>query len=343
MHEIVFVFCLLGLLTAFPLSQFAIQISIEKNLVDVPKSAPHKQHDTPTPLAGGLALMGSIALVILVTGLFLNPVVVKIMVTASIIFVFGFLDDRFGFGVTQKFLGQTIAAVLFVILGLHVSLFTSLFPHPLGIVLDIAATILWLITITNAFNLVDSMDGLAISLSIIACVFFLFGTLLSEQFALTYLIAILLGVCASLYYYNISPAKLFLGDSGSQTLGFLLAAVALVYAPLNRTQLSSWFAPILFMGIPIFDLALVLLSRMRKGIPFYKSDNFHTYHRLTALGFSPFRAVLLLDLIATVLGCIAMVAVTLMPVWANTLIGFVIVLGVIAFIYLENKVPHPTK
>jgi UDP-GlcNAc:undecaprenyl-phosphate GlcNAc-1-phosphate transferase len=120
--------------------------------------------------------------------------------------------------------------------------------------LDIFFTFLWVIGITNAFNLVDSMDGLAVGLGGITAAFLLIGTLYAGQESLAFLSAILLGGCVGIFYFNHSPSRLFLGDSGAQLLGFILAALALVYIPPGLPQLSSWFVPILFFSIPILIL-----------------------------------------------------------------------------------------
>jgi UDP-GlcNAc:undecaprenyl-phosphate GlcNAc-1-phosphate transferase len=127
----------------------------------------------------------------------------------------------------------------------------------------------------QCFNLVDSMDGLAIGLAAIASAFFMLVTVDAGQESLAYLSAILLGSAVGASYFNIMPARSFLGDAGSQFLGFLLAALAIAYTPPGLPQPSSWFVPILLLAVPIFDTTLVVISRMRQGISIYKADRPH--------------------------------------------------------------------
>jgi UDP-GlcNAc:undecaprenyl-phosphate GlcNAc-1-phosphate transferase len=129
---------------------------------------------------------------------------------------------------------------------------------------------------------------------------------------------------------------LFLGDSGAQLLGFTLAALALSYNPPNLVQASSWFVPILFFSIPIFDTTLVTVSRLRRNLPIYKANRDHTYHRLAALGMSPQLSVLSMHLAAILIDCLAFVALSLPPLWANTLFGLILLSGFFAILWLDS-------
>ena len=149
--------------------------------------------------------------------------------------------------------------------------------------------------------------------------------------------AILLGACIGCFYYNASPARFFLGDSGSQFLGFLLAGLAIAYNPPGYEQLASWYIPILLMGVPIFDITLVVYSRLRHKRPVYKAARDHTYHRLVLLGFSSNRAVLSMHISALLLGCLAFIALGLTPLLANLVFAGVLSVGIAALIYLEIK------
>jgi UDP-GlcNAc:undecaprenyl-phosphate GlcNAc-1-phosphate transferase len=151
------------------------------------------------------------------------------------------------------------------------------------------------------------------------------------------LLTLLLGVCAGLFFYNLTPARLFIGDSGAQTIGFLLAVVAILYTPENYPQASSWFLPILVLGVPIFDTCLVVFSRLRRREPFYHAGRNHTYHRLVALGLSSTHSVAVMHIAAIVLGCLAFIALNLLPVWANLLFGLTLLASFGIFIFLERK------
>src|SRR3972149_3753355 len=128
---------------------------------------------------------------------------------------------------------------------------------------------LGIVGITNAFNFVDSMDGLALGLAGIAAAFFMLVTIDSAQPILAALSAVVFGATIGAYFFNAAPARMFLGDSGSQLLGFLLAAIGIAYTPASAglPQGVTWFTPILVLGVPIFDMGLVVISRLRSRRP----------------------------------------------------------------------------
>jgi UDP-GlcNAc:undecaprenyl-phosphate GlcNAc-1-phosphate transferase len=170
------------------------------------------------------------------------------------------------------------------------------------------------------------MDGLALGLAGIAAAFFMLVTIDSGQPVLAVLCAAILGAAVGGFLYNASPAKLFLGDSGAQLLGFLLAALGIAYTPAGAglPQAVSWFTPILVLGVPIFDITLVVTLRSARRQPVYRAGIDHTYHRLLRLGLDPTRAVLVMHLAGVVLGLIAFVALG-----ANVLVANLIFAGVV--------------
>jgi UDP-GlcNAc:undecaprenyl-phosphate GlcNAc-1-phosphate transferase len=199
-------------------------------------------------------------------------------------------------------------------------------------------TYLWIVGVTNAFNLVDSMDNLAVGISGLGFAFFALASSASDQLSLTILSSILAGICVVLYFFNKSPAMLFLGDSGAQMMGFFLATVGILYTPLTNVQLSSWFVPIMLVAVPIFDTCLVTFSRLFHKKTIYKARLDHTYHRLTALGIHPGRAVAIMHITCLMINCLAFIAVNLPPFWANLVFVLVLMLGVAIFIFFElNK------
>jgi UDP-GlcNAc:undecaprenyl-phosphate GlcNAc-1-phosphate transferase len=203
--------------------------------------------------------------------------------------------------------------------------------------LDIALTLFWLIGVTNAMNMIDSMDGIAIGVSGIAFLFFVLVTSLSGQTNLTEISTILLGVSAGIYFYNVTPARLFLGDSGSQTLGFIVAAIAMEYAPVGLAPTSSWFVPILLVGMPIFDTSLVVYSRIRRGLPVYRANLDHTYHRLVALGLDERRAVLTIHMTAILLSLVAFATFYLSPAVANLIFGMILLTGIVIILLFDYR------
>jgi UDP-GlcNAc:undecaprenyl-phosphate GlcNAc-1-phosphate transferase len=148
--------------------------------------------------------------------------------------------------------------------------------------------------------------------------------------------ALIFGVCISLYLYNMTPARFFLGDSGAQVLGFMLAAIGILYNPPNLPQGSTWFMPILLLGIPIFDTTLVVVSRLRRHKPIFQADLAHTYHRLVRLGLTPGQAVLSVQIAAILLCNAAFLAMSLTPKAANVLFVCILLAGAAVIVIFER-------
>ena len=331
-----------GLLLTMVTGWLAIKIAERFDILDYPGSAPHKQHQNPTPLAGGIALMLSLLLLTMVSGILKLPGLGKVIIPVLLIFGLGLWDDVRGIRAFTKLGFQLFATILLIGSGIYIQIFqTNTFffggNGKIFELLDYALTLLWVVGVTNAFNLVDSMDGLGTGLSAWAFAFFMLATYYSGQFSLSILSALLLGICIALYFFNASPARLFLGDSGDQTLGFLMATLAILYNPLNAMQASSWFVPILLVGVPIFDTALVFFSRLRRKQPFYQAGTDHTYHRLVAWGLDTGRAVLVMQFAALILECAAFIAVSLPPLQANSVFVFCVMMGIIGLFVLDSR------
>lgn len=309
----------------------AIRLAEHFNLVDVPFSAPHKIHTRPVPRAGGIALAVIVGLVNVLGGATVSPQVRAILTSALVILVFGLADDALGLSAPWKFLGQIIAAALLVWQGVYIQILRQ----PL---LDLPLTFLWVIGITNAFNFVDSMDGLAVGLAGIASAFFLLVTLDAGQTSLAFLSAVMLGACIGMGYYNLLPARSFLGDSGAQLLGFILAGIGIAYTPPGLPQPSSWFVPILLLSVPIFDMVLVVLSRLRRRVSLVQGSQDHTYHRLVNAGMQPSHAVASMHMTAILAGCLAFMALRLEPLWANAIFAVALLGGLVLLLWMRKWV-----
>jgi len=267
-----------------------------------------------------------------------------LLIALVIIFIFGLWDDAKGLGAPLKLVGQILASIFLIASDVSVHFLEGLsIPYLHGnvlTVLDWGVTILWFIGITNAFNLIDSMDGLAVGIAGIAFAFFMIMSLVAQQIYLGIFSACLLGICIGLYAFNVSPARLFLGDSGAQMLGFTLAAVGMIYTPHDLPQASSWFVPILVLGVPIFDTSMVVFSRLIHHKPVFHADRTHTYHQLVAWGFDPGRAVLTIQLTTLVLSFVAFIALSFPPLEATLTFCGVVLLGMILLIFLALKNPR---
>jgi len=337
----VFVNILAGLFLSLLAGWAVMRLAPSIGLMDVPGILPHKNlHRSPIPLAGGITLVLTLTISLLFLNLEALTTLFPILLPALLVFFLGLWDDFKRLRPSIKLLGQIIACALLITLGVSVRIikpetlgsFAGFSPYINGLI-----TFFWIIGITNAFNFIDSMDGLAVGVSGIAVAFLILVTLGSPQTSLLQLLTLMIGTCVGLFFYNMSPARLFLGDSGAQTLGFLLAAIGILYTPVQYPQASSWFLPILILGVPIFDTTLVVLSRWRRGQPIYRAGHDHTYHRLSALGLDSTRAVAVMHIAAIILGCVAFIALNLEPFFSNLLFGLVLITGLAAFLFLDKK------
>jgi UDP-GlcNAc:undecaprenyl-phosphate GlcNAc-1-phosphate transferase len=335
-----FIISLLGsLILGVPASYLAKRL----NLIDVPGSAPHKKHARPTPLAGGILLAASFLALAILYRSSLNRDMLAVMSGALVILFFGLWDDRQGLSAAPKLIGQLIASAILISFNVQVRFVTVLFDaevlHPvIAQSLNILITLFWLIGITNAMNMIDSMDGIVAGLTAIASVFFMGAASLADQPVLAFWAACLLGVSVGLYFWNGISVKFFLGDSGAQTLGFLLASFGILYNPLNRAPESSWIVPIMLLGVPIFDTSLVVLSRLRKRQRIGTGRRDHTYHRFIRLGMPPRYAVLSVHIMGLVISALAFTTLYLSP--PTALIFFVgAILGGLAFLFWLVRQP----
>jgi len=340
--EFIMVLLIGSIILSAVLAWLSIKLAPEVGLMDIPGSAEHKNHDKSMPLVGGIVLIDTLIVMMLVTGMWRQPGIWAISVSGLVIGLFGLVDDLIHLNATKKLIGQIVASVILIGLGVQVNFFDSpefLFQigSPYDKWLNILFTILWIITVTNAFNFIDSMDGLAVGLSGVSAGFILMMALLTGQTDLIFLTTVILGVCIVLYIYNSHPASLFLGDSGAQLFGFLLAASAIYYNPKVGTQASSWFVPVLLFAVPLFDMVLVIFSRLRRGKKIHKASKDHTYHRLEQRGIPIHHAVLLMHSVSLILSMVGFLCLNLPPVFANSIFGLVILLGVATYLELDKR------
>ncbi len=283
------------------------------------------------PKAGGMAIGLVIVLISLLSGNLQSGTIGAILLASAVIFLFGLWDDAYRLAPQWKLVGQLLATTILISQGVHIRMLGSM------TVLNMALTLLWTIGITNAFNLVDSMDGLAIGLAAIASAFFMLVTVDAGQPTLSLLSAVILGSSIGILYFNTLPARTFLGDSGAQFIGFILAALGIAYTPPGLPQPSSWFVPILLLSVPIFDTSLVTISRLKQRKAVYQAGLDHTYHRLVNLGLPSSRAVLTMHLSAIMSGCLAFMALPLPPLWANVIFAAAMLIGLFLLFWLEKK------
>lgn len=313
------------------LSPLMIWLAAKINLIDRPGSATHKRHSSATPMTGGLVILFAGGIAVLLLRIASSNEIVGILTGTMIVIVLGLIDDRWTISVPYKLVGQLLGALVVIYFGVQVHITRIEW-------LDFTLTLLWLVGLTNAVNFVDSMDGLAVGLAGIASAFFMLVTIDSLQPELSALSATILGLMIGMFLFSAPPARMFLGDSGSQALGMLLASIGIAYVPgqAGLPQAATWFTPILVLGVPIFDMALVVLSRLRRGRPIYEASRDHVYHRLALLGLDPNHAVLVMQLAAILLSLSAFLVLNASPLYANIIFAAISCAGVIGVIYLER-------
>lgn len=286
-----------ALLLAIGSTPLMRRLALRYAVVDVPSG--RKIHSAPVPLLGGAAIYISFVLVLLFFGdrFYINQVV-GIFIGATLVSLMGVVDDRWGLGSYVKLAGQSLAAAILILSGVQIQIF--------GGWLDIALTILWVVGITNAMNLLDNMDGLSGGVAMIAAVFFTLLAAMGHQYLVGALAAALAGACAGFLIYNWNPAHIFMGDTGSLFLGFLLAAVAIKLRFPSSSVTVTWMIPLLVLFVPVFDTSLVFISRLRRGKnPLTTAGKDHTSHRFARLTGSRREAVLWCYLLAGAVGLLA--------------------------------------
>ena len=259
-----------------------------------------KVHTQPLPRLGGIAIyLGSICALLIFDRFYLSQLA-SIMVGATLVSFLGVWDDYRGLTPLVKLLGQVLAAVVLIASGIQVTFLP-------WYALNVAATLLWVLTITNAFNLLDNMDGLSGGVATVACAFYFLLAVMTRQYLVASLAAMLLGACLGFLYYNFNPASIFMGDSGSLFIGFILATLGIKLRFPSNVAFVTWMVPVVVMGLPLFDTTLVIISRLRRGRnPFTTPGKDHVSHRLVIMGATHREAVLTLYLVCCGLGVVAM-------------------------------------
>ncbi|MFC1815094.1 glycosyl transferase [Thermodesulfobacteriota bacterium] len=287
-------------------------MAVRKGWMDHPTQ--ERWHKQPTALLGGIAIFTGIAVPLIfnadfvslwnhlskTTGIVALPSIgAVILIGVALLFVLGLLDDFIHIKPHAKLVGQILVASMVTFLGFRLHWVTSL-------TMDTTLTILWIVGITNAFNLLDNMDGLCAGIGFIAAAYL--ALLLAEKSPEAALAAMILaGSLGAFLFYNFNPASIFMGDSGSLLIGFTLAVLSLSYSESGAAnKLSSLAVPIMVLMVPILDTSLVTLIRVLSGRKASVGGKDHTSHRLVLMGLSEKGAVLFLYGIAGISGLSAL-------------------------------------
>lgn len=297
--------------------------------VDIP--AARKVHQAPTPLLGGLAiLVGAVAAVFVVYRGRPADTVLGVMLATTVVALIGLWDDYRPLPAWAKLGGQIVGVSILIFFGIQVQL-------PLPTPVNILLTFLWMLGITNAINFLDNMDGLSAGISAVIAGFILFLGLVNDQFLVAALSAALLGSCLGFLRYNFPPAQIFMGDVGSLFLGFLLAVLGLQLRFPANSAFVTWMVPIFLFGLPIFDMTLVVVSRIRRGLSPATAGKDHLSHRLVRLGYTPRESVLVLYLVGGILGMMALFVTQATLLEGYTLGVIAAILAAVAIGWLEKQ------
>ncbi|MGA2326236.1 MAG: MraY family glycosyltransferase [Bryobacteraceae bacterium] len=321
---------LLAGLSAFILSFFLTpllrNLCVRIGCVDRPDQL-RKLHTHPIPRVGGVPIF--IACVAAWGILFLSPLqgghlarqalplAWKLLPSFLLVFATGLCDDLFGLRPWHKFLAEFAAAALACWAGIH----ATFAGHPLALWWTIPLTVIWLVGCTNAFNLIDGVDGLAAGVGLFATLTTLIAALLQGNYALAIATVPLAGALLGFLRYNFNPATIFLGDSGSLSIGFLLGCYGVIWSQKSATLLGMT-APLMALSIPLLDTGIAIARRLLRGQPIFTGDRGHIHHRLLARGLTPRRVVLLLYAVCGVAATFSL----LQSMMRNQYAGLVIVL-----------------
>jgi UDP-GlcNAc:undecaprenyl-phosphate/decaprenyl-phosphate GlcNAc-1-phosphate transferase len=292
-----------ALLVSAALTRWVRDFSIARGWVSAPSSDRHV-HNRPIPRLGGVAIFLSLWCMVLLAhwlpGHFgmrefpLPNLTLKILGPATIVFLLGLIDDFRGVNAYVKFAVQTGAAVFLFCNGVGISQLSFLSGHPhLGWLVGLPLTILWVLWITNAFNLIDGLDGLAAGSALFSSLVTCVVALLFHGEGILFLTLALAGAIAGFLRYNFNPASIFLGDSGSLLIGFLLSAIALAGSQ-KSSIIVAVAIPIVSLGLPILEVAVAVIRRFLSGKRIFDPDREHIHHKLLGRGISHRQAVLVL-------------------------------------------------
>ena len=322
-----------ALIVALIATPAVILLARKTGAMDAPNA--RKVHKTPIPRIGGLAIyLGFMAAIIFVAIKYgLDDEMIKetvgLTLSGSLIVALGLVDDYKNLPAKIKLLGQIgAAAVLVLLFDVRIDFVTDPFGDYIYLEwFALPATMFWLVGLTNTVNLIDGLDGLAAGVASIASFTILLIALEQNFILVAVMTAALAGAALGFLKYNFNPAEIFMGDSGSMFLGFMLAGISVTGA-VKSVATIALIVPIFALGLPILDTTFAIVRRLRGGVPIFKPDKGHLHHRLLSVGFTQRQAVLLMYVISALFGLSA-IALTAVSSQIAVLILAVVVVAII--------------
>jgi UDP-GlcNAc:undecaprenyl-phosphate GlcNAc-1-phosphate transferase len=308
-------------------------LALALGIVDHPGG--RKIHKKPMPRLGGFSVYLSWLLALTLSTTYTTQQSIPLQLRGLIavgfaVVLLGMLDDWKDLNGLTKLCGQVLIATLVYAVGIRINHISNPFggilefPWPLSYLL----TVVWVVGMMNALNLIDGLDGLATGISLITALGLITAGIYLGNDLSNYILAALAGACGGFLIYNFHPAKIFLGDCGSQFLGYIFACTALVSQQYKAAAAVSLLVPLCALSIPIYDTALAFMRRLRGGKSVFRADRFHLHHRLLKMGLSQRQAVFFFYLVAVYLNCFAFLFVLIPQRFALVLL-FLLGLGVV--------------
>ena len=313
--------------------------------VDVPRDK-RRVHKRPTPRIGGLAIIFGFLVAIISFNDSWTKELVSILIGVGILGVLGIIDDCKELDAKLKFVVQIVAALVVVIFGdIRISVMSNpnvfsenpyiIFPQWLSI----TVTVLWIVFMTNAVNFIDGLDGLAAGVSAIMSMSLVFIAITYHEYEIALLGIALMGACFGFLPFNFNPAKIFMGDTGSMFLGYMLSVLS-VQGMFKSYAVISFAVPIIMLGLPLFDALFAMLRRLLTGKNPMSADRGHLHHRLYDMGFSQKQTVFILYAISGVLGITSILLAEQRFLRAMLLLISVLIFLLIATMLGKNSYVH---
>ncbi len=306
-------------------------IAIKKGLVAYPRA--DRWHKHPTAILGGIGIYLASIISASVIGA-VNKDTMGLFVGATFLFTVGLFDDKFHFKPHTKLLLQIIAACIAIFFGARIGL-------PMNKLITIPLTLIWIVGVTNSFNLLDNIDGLADGIAAISSLMIFFSSLIFSNNILGTFSLVLAGAALGFLPYNLNPAKIFMGDSGSMFLGYSLAVISISGTTRHISNLfATMLIPVFILSVPIFDTIFVMIMRKLRGKKIFQGGTDHTSHRLVALGLSPRKTVFLLYIISISFGLIAL-SYSHVDIFLISVIAFLAIVILLFFgVFLSENVVY---
>ena len=302
--------------------------------VDIPKDG-RRMHKKPMPLLGGLAIFVAFSLTSLIFFLY-TPQFLTIWFGGLVIIICGILDDIFSLNPFVKLGGQVLAALIVISQGIvieHINIFGTYIQFGW---FSIPITLIWIVGLTNAINLIDGLDGLACGVSAICATSLLVVSILHADASIMMITAILVGSCIGFLPFNSNPAKIFMGDTGAMFLGYTLS-VGSVVGVFKFTAVVSFVIPIIIFGLPLFDTLLAILRRVIHGKSPFSADRGHLHHKLVDMGLNQKQSVTILYAVCSILGILAIMLSEDKIVSSIIILCVAVVIGIINYVFFNSK------